>query len=299
VQTLIVSIFLIVGPSLSRGVGIEVVSVRVRRYLFRKAKISPLKASKSPSRPRTVSGRELVYSPPQPGSPQIPPAASAAIARAAEAPVQPLPDSSSVGDASANSGSSAKEFIVSGNLFDPSRSSAGAAAGPTGPRPLLYGVVAGEGVTSRAYVEDPMTKVVRGYQIGDTVAGWRLAQIREDRVVIAGAEREMLEVLLREPSKPRPALFASAVAAVTAEAQTVGPGTAEAQRIEPGSPVVRQASTPDGTRDAVPQGLGPISSQLFRPAKAQPKTPEAMPGRGIRRARDHGAPPRSTAGDVF
>ena len=86
------------------------------------------------------------------------------------------------------------------------------------------------------------------------------------------------EVLLREPTKPRLALFASVVAAVTAEAQTVGPGAAEAQRIEPGSPPARQASTPDGIRDAVPRGLGPIPSQLFRPARAQPKTPEAVPG---------------------
>jgi hypothetical protein len=182
-----------------------------------------------------------------------------------------------VGDASANGGALVNEVIASGTLFDPSRSSAGAAAGPTGPRPLLYGVVAGEGVKGRAYVEDPVTKVVRGYQIGDTVAGWRLAQIREDRVVIAGAGRGIVEVLLREPTKPRSAPFASVVATVTAEAQTVGPGAVEAQRIEPGSPPARQASTPDGIRDAVPRGLGPIPSQLFRPARAQTKTAEAMP----------------------
>jgi len=223
-------------------------------------------------------GREMVvYSRPLPGPPQIRPAASAASVQVREAPVQPQPDSSAVGDAPANGGALANEVIASGNLFDQSRSSAGAATEPTGPRPLLYGVVAGEGVKGRAYLEDPVTKVVRGYQIGDTVAGWRLAKIREDRVVIAGAERGMLEVLLRDPTKPRPALFASAVAAVTAEAQTTGPGAVEAQRIEPGSPPAQQASTPDGIRDAVPRGFGPIPSQLFRPARAQPKTPEAMP----------------------
>ena len=48
--------------------------------------------------------------------------------------------------------------------------------------------MAGEGVKGRAYVEDPETKVVRGYQVGETVAGWRVTQIREDRVMIAGAE---------------------------------------------------------------------------------------------------------------
>jgi hypothetical protein len=223
-------------------------------------------------------GRELVYSRPLPGPPQIRPAASAAIAQVGEAPVQPQLDSSVARDAPANGGSSANEVIASGNLFDPSRSSAGADAAPTGPRPLLYGVVAGEGVKGRAYIEDPVTKVVRGYQIGDTVAGWRLDQIREDRVVIAGAERGMLEVLLREPTKPRPAMLASAAAAVPAEAQTVGPGAAEDQHIEPGSPPAQQASPPDEIRNAVPRGIGPIPSQLFRPKRARSTTLEAMPG---------------------
>jgi hypothetical protein len=222
-------------------------------------------------------GRELVYSRPLPRPPQSRPAVSAVIAQGGEAPVQPEPGSSPVGDASASGGSSDTEVIVSGNLFDPSRSSAGAAAGPTGPRPLLYGVVAGEGVSGRAYVEDPVTKVVRGYKIGDTVAGWRLAQIREDRVVIAGADHGgMLEVLLREPGKPKPALSVSAPTVVTAEAHG-GPGAVGAQQIEPGSLPSRLSSTLDAIRDAVPRGIGPIPSQLFRPARAQPKTHDAMP----------------------
>ena len=222
-------------------------------------------------------GRGLVQPRLLPGPPQFRPAASAALAQAGEAPIQPQPGASAVGDAPANGDALANEVMGSGSLFDPSRSSAAAETAPTGPRPLLYGVVAGGGVTGRAYIEDPVSKVVRGYQVGDTVAGWRLDQIREDRVVIAGAERGTLEVLLREPTKPRPALLASAISAVTAEAQMVGPGAAEAQRIEPGSPPARQASTPDGIRDAIPRGLGPIPSQLFRPARVRPTTPEAMP----------------------
>jgi len=182
-----------------------------------------------------------------------------------------------VGEARTTGDPSAGEVIASGNLFDPSRSSASTAAAPAGPRPLLYGVVAGEGAKSRAYVEDPVTKLVRGYQIGDMVAGWRLDQIREDRVVIAGAERGMLEVLLREPGKPRPALVASAVAAVMTEAQTMGPGAAEARRVEPGSPPARQPSASDGIRDAAPRGIGAIPAQLFRPARAASSAPQAMP----------------------
>jgi len=224
-------------------------------------------------------GRELVRPQPLPEPAQLKPATAAAIAQVGGAPSQPQPDSSAMGDTSANRGSLADEVIASGNLFDPSRSSSGAAGEPTGPRPLLFGVVAGEGVKGRAYVEDPETKVVHGYQIGDTVAGWRVTQIREDRVVITGAEGGMLEVLLREPGKPRPALFASAGAAVMAEVQTTGPGAAEIQRMEASSLSARQASTSEGIRDAVPRGIGPIPSQLFRPARAQPKTAEAMTGR--------------------
>ena len=57
--------------------------------------------------------------------------------------------------------------------------------------------------------------------------------------MITGAEGGMLEVLLREPGKPRPALFASAGAAVMAEVQTTGPGAAEIQRMEASDGVVR------------------------------------------------------------
>jgi hypothetical protein len=144
----------------------------------------------------------------------------------------------------------------------------GAAAEPTGPRPLSSGSCPEKVAKSRAYVEDPVTKMVRGYQIGDTVAGWRLDQIREDRVVIAGAERGMLEVLLRDPGKPRPALVASAVAAVMTDAPAMGPGAAEARRVEPGSPPAQPTTTPTAIRDPVARGIGPIPSQLFRPARA-------------------------------
>ena len=218
-------------------------------------------------------GRELMHSRPLPGPPQIRPASRVQVQ---EGPVPAQSDSAAVGEARTTGDASAGEVIASGNLFDPSRSSASTATEPAGPRPLLYGVVAGEGAKSRAYVEDPVTKLVRGYQIGDMVAGWRLDQIREDRVVIAGAERGMLEVLLREPGKPRPALVASAVAAVMTEAQTMGPGAAEARRVEPGSPPARQPSASDGIRDAAPRGIGAIPAQLFRPARAPSSAPQAI-----------------------
>jgi hypothetical protein len=157
--------------------------------------------------------------------------------------------------------------MVPGDLFDPVQSSAGAAPGPAGPQPLLYGVVAGGEVKSRAYIEDPVTKAVRGYQIGDTVAGWRLEQIREDRVVIAGAERRTLEVLLRDPVKPRSVVFAPTEE--TTEAQIIVPVAVESLRIESSPPPTNQTSAPSEYRDTVPRVAGPIPSQLFRPPRKQ------------------------------
>lgn len=120
---------------------------------------------------------------------------------------------------------------------------------------------------SRAYIEDPVTKVVRGYQIGDTVAGWRLEQIREDRVVISGAELRMMEVPRGDPVEPGPALLGSAE--VAAEARIVASAAVEAQRIEPALSPAGPASAPREYSDAVPRIVGPIPSQLFRPARAQ------------------------------
>jgi hypothetical protein len=102
----------------------------------------------------------------------------------------------------------AYNVIVAKHLFNPSRSegapaATAAAAAPPAPKPLLLGVVL-DGPRSRAYLEDPSTKRVFGYQIGDTVAGGRLDQIADDKVVIARSDGQM-EVMLRDPSKPKPA----------------------------------------------------------------------------------------------
>ncbi len=211
-------------------------------------------------------GREMIRSQPQPGPPKIGPASSA-IARIEETASRVQSDSSPSRNDTAWVVSPPVDVIGAGDLFDPVRSSAGAVPGPPGPQPLLYGVVAGGVVKSRAYIEDPVTKAVRGYQIGDTVAGWRLEQIREDRVVIAGAERGTLEVLLRDPVKPRPGRFAWA--GETPEAQTIAPVAVESQRIESAPSATKQTSAPSEYRDTVPRVAGPIPSQLFRPPRKQ------------------------------
>ena len=94
--------------------------------------------------------------------------------------------------------------IATKNLFSPSRTEA--PAGPVataGPKPVLHGVVV-DGPKSRAYLEDPVVKRTFGYAVGDILGGGRVESITADRVVIGRGDGSV-EVLLRDPSKPRPA----------------------------------------------------------------------------------------------
>jgi hypothetical protein len=114
--------------------------------------------------------------------------------------------------------------IVAKNLFNPGRTEA--PAGPVaaaGPKPVLHGVVV-DGPKTRAYLEDPLLKRTFGYGVGDAIGGGRVDSIAADRVVI-GRGDGLLEVLLRDPSKPRPAPAAAAEAGATAPSGPV-PGAA-------------------------------------------------------------------------
>jgi hypothetical protein len=93
--------------------------------------------------------------------------------------------------------------IAAKNLFSPSRSEMIADALVAGPTPVLHGVVM-NGEKTRAYLEDPVTKRIMGYAVGDSIGGGRLQAIRSDRVLI-GRPQGTVEVLLQDPSKPKPA----------------------------------------------------------------------------------------------
>jgi hypothetical protein len=138
--------------------------------------------------------RDLTHSRPLPSSPAPRPAQPPAPA--VEAPTSPV----------AEEKLSAYNVIVAKHLFNPSRTEGGSAtatpAAPPPPKPTLLGVVV-DGGTSRAYLEDATTKRVFGYKIGDTVSGGRLDQITDDKVVIVRPDGA-IDVLLRDPSKPKP-----------------------------------------------------------------------------------------------
>src|SRR5256886_2728887 len=101
----------------------------------------------------------------------------------------------------------AYNVIAARNLFSPTRSeTSGPAVAGNAPaliaKPSLHGVVLREG-SPIAYLEDPMTKRIAGYRIGDPIAGGTVQTISADAVVIARPDG-MVDVRLRDPSKPRP-----------------------------------------------------------------------------------------------
>lgn len=126
----------------------------------------------------------------------------------ARAPQTPLPGAGVSPEAAARPDQRGQYGIVaSKNLFSPSRTDvvatgADAPGQPATPRPVLHGVVLDD-ARSRAYLEDPTTKRVFGYALGDSVGGGKLETIRADRVGIVRPEG-VVEVMLRDPSKPPP-----------------------------------------------------------------------------------------------
>jgi hypothetical protein len=146
--------------------------------------------------------------------------------------------------------------IAAKHLFNPSRSEGGAAVptapvSPPPPKPLLLGVLV-DGSRSRAYLEDPGTKRVFGYQVGDAVSGGKLDQITSEKVVIARPDGAM-EVLLRDPSKPRPS-------PAPATAATPAPPTPAAQQ-----PATQQQPGTSGSRlEEALTGRSPIPPRAVR-----------------------------------
>jgi pyruvate/2-oxoglutarate dehydrogenase complex dihydrolipoamide acyltransferase (E2) component len=159
--------------------------------------------------------------------------------------------------------------IAAKHLFNPSRTEGGAAAAaatpttPPPPKPILLGVLV-DGARSRAYLEDPATKRVFGYQVGDTVSGGRLDQITDDKVVIVRPDGAM-DVLLRDPAKPRPAPPPAAASAPGTPAPTAPTASTPQQPATPGSRLEnaltgRPAVPPRAVRQARP-GLPPEQPQ--------------------------------------
>lgn len=204
---------------------------------------------------------------------QLPPPRAA---RETQSPPQPADPPATT--PTARSGQPAAYSVIAArNLFHPSRSEAvatpvaAAPPAPPAPKPFLHGVVVDEG-GGRAYLEEPLSKKVFGYRVGDSVGGGRLEKITPDRVLISRPEGNV-EVLLRDPARPKPAAPPPAVAR---------PGAAGPPSTIPfAPPQIRIPQAPEGpgaqAAPVTPPRPLPLPPHLLRrpPPTAQP---QARPG---------------------
>jgi hypothetical protein len=151
--------------------------------------------------------------------------------------------------------------VAARNLFSPTRSEAppsAVASGPALPKPQLYGIILREQAPV-AYLEDPATKRVAGYRVGDAVAGGTVKTIANDHVVLNRPEGEV-NVRLRDPSKPRPA--APPAAAAPGGTLPTIPGAP----VPPGQGVAPPTVAAPGAPAVPPAGVQPL-----------PQNPNALP----------------------
>ena len=143
----------------------------------------------------------------------------------------------------------AYNVIVAKYLFNASRTEGGPEvakpAVPLPPKPILLGVVV-DGAASRAYLEDPATKRVFGYQVGDSVAGGKLEKIMGDKIQISRSDG-LMEVMLRDPSKPRPVAPQAPAPAAAPSGSPQAPGVT-GPRVETPGPGGRSPVPPRSLR---------------------------------------------------
>jgi len=115
--------------------------------------------------------RQFLTPRPLPG-PGRAPAVAASAAPQAESPPAPA---------------AAYAVVAARNLFSPTRTETGGEAAGPAPivaKPNLFGVVLRQGKPSIAYLEDPLSRRVNPYRIGDPVSGGTLQSITRDSVTI-------------------------------------------------------------------------------------------------------------------
>ena len=185
---------------------------------------------------------------PRVARPRPQPAASVSTSPPAAAPAAP---------AAVTAGSYA--VVASRNLFSPTRTEAPVAPvaaappppAPILPKPNLFGVVLQDS-TPIAYLEDPVSKRVARYRVGDSVAGGTVQAIGSDTVTLARPEGQVV-VRLHDPTRPKPATPTAPI-----PAPTPTPGMPTVNPPQPGAP---GAVTPQFRRPLPPGVLGRVPPQ--------------------------------------
>jgi len=191
----------------------------------------------------------------------------------------PGPATSTVTD-TAKTPASAYNVVAARNLFSPTRTEAPTSTAVTAlpvARPNLFGVVVRSIGGSVAYLEDPTTKRVAGYRVGDKIQGATVQAIKTDGVTIDGPGGPM-DVLLHEPSRPR-----ATPAAATATPPSVAPALPGVIPPAVPAPGPSQAAHPPpqpAQPGMVPPGQPPVGQPPVVGGPGQPGvTPPVIPGR--------------------
>lgn len=174
----------------------------------------------------------------------------------------------------------AYNVIATRNLFSPTRSET---TGPVGAnnaaalvaKPSLHGVVLREG-SPIAYLEDPLTKRIAGYRIGDPIAGGTVQTISADAVVITRSDG-MVDVRLRDPSKPRPAPQPPGQPGGPGQQPIPGQAPASGQLPNQGLVPVPGGAMPPPPRAFTPSGSPMPGQPMPPPASIQQPTPGGQP----------------------
>lgn len=172
---------------------------------------------------------------------------------------------------------SAYNVVAARNLFSPTRTEAPSSTAVTAlpvARPNLFGVVVRDS-GSIAYLEDPTTKRVAGYRVGDKIQGATVQAIKADGVTIDGPGGPM-DVRLHEPSKPRATPAAATATPPSAAPALPGVIPPAPAATVPGAP---QAAQPP-PQPAQPGTVPPIAQPPVVGVPGQPgATPPVIPGR--------------------
>src|SRR5881397_3456218 len=170
---------------------------------------------------------------------------------------------------------SAYNVVAARNLFSPTRTEAPSSSVVTASpliKPNLFGVVVRER-GSIAYLEDPTTKRVAGYRVGDRIMGGTVQAIKADGVTI-DAPGGAMDVRLHDPGKPR-----ATPAAVSAPPQPsvapALPGVIPPTATTPVPPTVAQPPTQPNQPPVMP-GQPPMVGVPGQPTIG---TPPVIPGR--------------------
>jgi len=165
--------------------------------------------------------------------------------------------------------------VAARNVFSPTRTetppTATTSASPA-VKPSLFGIVLRDGAPI-AYLEDPTTKRVAGYRVGDAMVGGTVQTISADSVVIARPDGNM-DVRLRDPGRPR----AASTGIAGQPGGQPGPQPAGVQPVLPGVIPPSGASAPPVPGQIVgqPPVAVPVPGQIVQPT---PAAPPVIPGR--------------------